>query len=75
MWLAVEEMLVWLIVDELGGQIVVGSSMGFSEGSGKSSHTVSSHSRSISEMSFYEVATQVMQSVNYVLTRRLKMGG
>ena len=55
----VEEMLVWLmvelVVEELGGGIVAGSPMGFSESSGKTSHTVS-HSRLISLISFRKLA-------------------
>ena len=47
----VEEMLVWLMVEKLGGGIVAGSPMGFSENSGKTSDIVS-HSRSTSVMSF-----------------------
>ena len=51
----VEEVLVWLMVelmvDELGGGIVTGSPMGFSESSGKTSHIVS-HSCSMSLISF-----------------------
>ena len=51
----VEEVLVWLMVelmvDELGGGIVAGSPMGFSESSGKTSHIVS-HSCSMSLISF-----------------------
>ena len=45
-------MLVWLIV---GGGIVAGSPMGFSESCGKTSHIVS-HSRSISLISFHKLA-------------------
>ena len=55
----VEEMLVWLMVelmvDELGGGIVAGSLMGFSESSGKTPHIVS-HSCSISLVSFRKLA-------------------
>ena len=55
----VEEMLVWLmvelVVEELGGGIVAGSPMGFSESSGKTSHIVS-HSRLISLISFRKLA-------------------
>ena len=55
----VEEMLVWLmvelVVEELGGGIVAGSPMGFSESSGKISHIVS-HSRLISLISFRKLA-------------------
>ena len=55
----VEEMLVWLIlelmVEELGGGIVAGSPMGFSESSGKTSHIVS-HSHSILLISFCRLA-------------------
>ena len=55
----VEEMLVWLmvelVVEELGGRIVAGSPMGFSESSGKISHIVS-HSRLISLISFRKLA-------------------
>ena len=51
----VEEVLVWLMVelmvDELGGGIVAGSPMGFSESPGKTSHIVS-HSCSMSLISF-----------------------
>ena len=47
----VEEMLVWLMVEELGEWIVAGSPMGFSESLGKTSHIVS-HSCSISPISF-----------------------
>ena len=35
------EMLVWLVVEELGGVIVAGSPMGFLESSGKTSHIIS----------------------------------
>ena len=55
----VEETLVWLMVgvtvEELGRGIVAGSLMGFSESSGKTSHTVS-HSRLISLISFRKLA-------------------
>ena len=55
----VEEVLVWLMVelmvDELGGGIVAGSPMGFSESSEKTSHIVS-HSRSMSLISFCKLA-------------------
>ena len=55
----VEEVLVWLMVelmvDELGGGIVAGSPMGFSESSGKTSHIVS-HSCSMSLISFRKLA-------------------
>ena len=55
----VEEMLVWLmvelVVEELGGGIVAGSPMGFSESSGKNSHIVS-HSRLISLISSRKLA-------------------
>ena len=55
----VEEMLVWLMVElmveVLGGGIVAGSPMGYSESSGKTSHIVS-HSRSISVISFRRLA-------------------
>ena len=59
MWIVVEEMLVWLVVElmveELDGGIVAGSPMGFLESSGKTSHIVS-HSRSISVVSFRRLA-------------------
>ena len=45
-------MLVWLIV---GGGIVAGSPMGFSESCGKTSH-IASHSLSISLISFHNLA-------------------
>ena len=55
----VEEILVWLMaelmVKDLGGGIVAGSLMGFSESSGKTSHIVS-HSRLISVISFRRLA-------------------
>ena len=51
----VEEMLVWLMVEELGGGIVAGSPMGYSEISGKTSHIVF-HSRSMSLISFRKLA-------------------
>ena len=55
----VEEMLVWLmvelVVEELGGGIVAGSPMGFSESSRKISHIVS-HLRLISLISFRKLA-------------------
>ena len=55
----VEEMLVWLMVelmvDELGGGIVAGSPIGFSESSGKTSH-IASHSCSMSLISFRKLA-------------------
>ena len=55
----VEEMLVWLmvelLVEELGGGIVAGSPMGFSESSGKISHIVS-HLRLTSLISFRKLA-------------------
>ena len=55
MWRVVKEKLVWLLVqlmvEELGGGIVAGSPMGFSESSGKTSHIVS-HSRSMSLIFF-----------------------
>ena len=55
----VEEVLVWLMVelmvDELGGGIVAGSPMGFSESSGKTSHIVS-RSCSMSLISFRKLA-------------------
>ena len=54
-WRAVEEMLVWLMVEELGGGIVAESTMGFSESSGKASHIVS-HLRSMSLISFRKLA-------------------
>ena len=41
---------VWLTVEELNGRIVAGSTIGFLENSGKTSHTVS-HSRLISAKS------------------------
>ena len=44
-------LMVELMVEELGGGIVAGSPMGFSENSGKFSHIVS-HSRLILAMSF-----------------------
>ena len=50
MWLIVE-----LVVKRLGGGIVEGSLMGFSESSRKTSHIVS-HSRSISVISFCSLA-------------------
>ena len=53
-WRVVEEMLVWLMVElmveELGGGIVAGSTMGFLESSRKTSHIVY-HSCSISLIS------------------------
>ena len=55
----VEEILVWLMVElmvkDLGGGIVAGSLMRFSESSGKTFHIVS-HSRSISVISFRRLA-------------------
>ena len=55
----VQEMLVWLMVelmvDEVDGGIVVGSPMGFSESSGRTSHIVS-HSCSMSLISFRKLA-------------------
>ena len=45
-----EEILLWLMEEELGGGIVAGSPMGFSENPGKTSHIVSD-SRLISAMS------------------------
>ena len=48
-------MLVWLMVEELGGGVVAGSPMGFSEISGKTSHTVS-HQCSILTMPFCRLA-------------------
>ena len=55
MWCLVEEVLVWLMVEELDGGIVAGSPMGFLKSSRKTSYTVS-HSRSISAMSFCTLA-------------------
>ena len=49
------EMLVWLMVEELGGGIVAGSLMGFSESPGKTSHIVS-HSCLILVMSLCRLA-------------------
>ena len=43
------------MVEELGGGIVAGSPMGFSESSGKTSHIVS-HPRSVSLISFRKLA-------------------
>ena len=58
-WRVVDEMLVWLMVElmveELGGGIVVGSPMGFLESTGKTSHIVS-HSRTMSLISFRKLA-------------------
>ena len=45
----------WLMVEELDGEIVAGSAKGFPESSRKTSHTVS-HSHSISVMSFCRLA-------------------
>ena len=47
--------MVELMVEELGGGIVAGSPMGFSESSGKTSHIVS-HSHSILLISFCRLA-------------------
>ena len=43
------------MVEDLGGRIAAGSPMGFSETSGKTSHTIS-NSRSISTISFCRLA-------------------
>ena len=55
----VEEILMWMMVElmvkDLGGGLVAGSLMGFSESSGKTSQIVS-HSRSISVVSFRRLA-------------------
>ena len=54
-WRVVKEILVWLMlelmVEEIGGGIVAGSPMGFSESSRKTSHIVS-YSRSMSLIFF-----------------------
>ena len=51
--------MVELMVEELGGGIVAGSPMGFSESSRKTSYIIS-HSRSISVMSFCRLACKEM---------------
>ena len=48
-------MLVWMMVEGLGGGIVAGSLMGFLESPGKTSHIVS-HSHLISLISFRRLA-------------------
>ena len=60
-------MLLWLMVEELGGGIVAGSPMGFSESSGKISHIVS-HSPLVSVMSLCrldckEVVVKVIEAL------------
>ena len=51
--------MVELMVDELGGGIVAGSPMGFSESSRKTAYIIS-HSRLISVMSFCKLACKEM---------------
>ena len=51
--------MVELMVDELGGGIVAGSPMGFSESSRKTAYIIS-HSRLISVMSFCRLACKEM---------------
>ena len=66
-----EEILLWLMVEELGGGIVAGSPMGFSESPGKTSHIVSD-SRLISAMSLcrFDSKEEVVKVIDKLIDRR-----